>query len=168
MKAHSKTTYIVISIILAFFFSNSWAQSAQSSLEDPQLAEAFKRISDRLVCQCGCNLILRVCNHENCPSATPMRKKIEEELLEGASEEQIVQDFVREYGVVILSEPPRKGINLAAWVMPGFAVLVGLFLIIYLILSWVAKRRLKTADRPTEIDREIKTQIEEDLKKMGG
>jgi len=148
------------------------AQSAKTSLEGVQ-AERFNRISDRLVCQCGCDMILRVCNHFNCPSAVPMRKKIEEEILAGKSDDEIVQGFVAEMGAAVLSSPPPRGINLAAWVMPGFAVLVGLFLVFYFAADWVAKKKVEPRDggaeteTGAELDADVVMKIERELEESG-
>jgi cytochrome c-type biogenesis protein CcmH len=154
--------------LMAVAYSLPRAQSAKSSLTDPAQAEMFNRISDGLVCQCGCNMILRVCNHFECPSAIPMRAKIEEQILAGKSEEVIVAGFVEEYGKVVLATPPPEGINLAAWVMPGFAVLIGLFLLAYVVSDWLAKKKVKPAGAATAPDPTLMARIEEELKRMDG
>ena len=142
------------------------AQSAKTQIEDPVLAARFNTISDRLVCQCGCNMILRVCNHFECPSAVPMRASIDEQLLAGKDDDTIVQSFVEEYGMVVLSTPPPSGVNLAAWVMPGFAILVGLFLVFYFVSDWLAKRKAKPAARKQAVDPLAAARIEDELKSM--
>ncbi len=140
------------------------AQSAKSSLTDPAQAEMFNSVSDRLVCQCGCSMILRVCNHFECPSAIPMRKAIEEQILAGVTEKAIVAGFVEEYGMVVLATPPLKGINLAAWVMPGFVILIGLFLVLYFVSSWVTKKKARQAVAGPAMDPAVASRIEEELK----
>ena len=112
-------------LLVALGAGAAFAQSAKTTLTDPVLADRFNEISDRLICQCGCNMILRVCNHVNCPSGIPMRQEIERKLLAGAPDDSIVAGFVSEHGLVVLSSPPVEGVNLAAWVMPGFALLLG-------------------------------------------
>ena len=139
------------------------AQSAKTELEDPALAARFNDISDRLVCQCGCQMILRVCNHVNCPSAVPLRHEIEKQLLEGKDDETIVAGFVTEYGMVVLSSPPATGFNLAAWVMPGFALLIGLFIVFMMATRWAQRRRLTTAPA-APVDPELRQRIENELK----
>ena len=142
-------------------------QSAKSNLTDPAQAERFNSISDRLVCQCGCNMILRVCNHFECPSALPMRAEIEEKILAGESDGDIVDGFVAQYGKVVMSTPPAEGINLAAWVMPGFAILLGLFIVVYFAADMLAKRKVRpaTATAPSP-DPAMLARIEAELKKM--
>src|SRR5262245_23369020 len=87
----------------------TFAQSAKTELKDPVLATRFNKISDRLVCQCGCQQGLRVCSHQNCPSATPMRHDIETKLTAGDTDDAIVASFVAQSGDKVLSEPPTSG-----------------------------------------------------------
>lgn len=142
------------------------AQSAKSDLTDPAQAGMFNSVSDALVCQCGCNMVLRVCNHFECPSAIPMRAKIEEQILAGSSQQQIIDGFVEEYGKVVMSAPPPEGINLAAWVMPGFAILVGLFVVSYFIADMLSKKKAKPAAASVAPDPAMIERIENELRSM--
>lgn len=140
-----------------------WGQSAKTRLTDPAQAHLFNDISDRLVCQCGCQMMLRVCNHQNCPSATPMRASIEKQIEEGADPDVIVAGFVDEHGVKVLSTPPAEGLNLAAWVMPGFAILVGLLLIVHYAGHWAARRRKAAIALGPTMDASVRARIEREL-----
>ena len=155
------------SLAIAFFLlalaTAAFAQSAKTQLADPVLATRFNEISDRLVCQCGCQMILRVCNHVNCPSAIPLRHEIEKQLLEGKDDETIVASFVAQHGQKVLSSPPATGFNLAAWVMPGFGMLVGLFIVFTIASRWAARRRVAAAPE-APLDAELKQRIENELK----
>ncbi|HEX5132170.1 MAG TPA: cytochrome c-type biogenesis protein [Candidatus Krumholzibacteria bacterium] len=143
----------------------AFAQSAKTMLEDPALATRFNEVSDRLVCQCGCQMILRVCNHVNCPSAVPMRQSIEKQLLAGSTDDAIVQGFVDEYGMKVLSSPPATGFNLAAYVMPGFVLLIGLFIAGYVASRWSAKRKLVTASAaPVDVDPDMQKRIDDEIR----
>jgi cytochrome c-type biogenesis protein CcmH len=168
MKRNHIIWLIVVLGALAISSPPAYGQSAKSSLKDPEQALMFNRISDRLVCQCGCSMILRTCNHYQCPSATPMRARIEKEILAGTGEEEIIQGFVDEYGIVILATPPAEGFNLVAWVLPGFAILIGLFILAYITMSWVSKRKHETAAAgpPPGLDTSISARIENELKQM--
>jgi cytochrome c-type biogenesis protein CcmH/NrfF len=157
-----KRTLSVIAL-LAALAPAAFAQSAKTQLADPVLATRFNTISDRLVCQCGCQMILRVCNHVNCPSAVPMRQEIEKQLLEGKDDEAIVASFVAAHGQKVLSAPPATGFNLAAWVMPGFGLLVGLFIVFTIASRWAQRRRVATAP-VAPVDAELRQRIEKELK----
>jgi cytochrome c-type biogenesis protein CcmH len=162
----ARVWFLVIAMVVAVA-TGAMAQSAQTSIKDPALAKRFNDVSDRLVCQCGCNMVLRVCNHQNCPSAIPMRHEIEKQLTAGVDDDTIVQSFVTEYGVKVLSSPPTSGFDLAAWVMPGFALLIGMFFAFYMAAKWAAKRKLAAASAPVEvIDPEIQKRIEKEMKSI--
>ncbi len=100
----------------------------------------FKEVADSLVCQCGCNKMLSICEMQGCHSATPMRAEVKEKLAEGVGKEAILAGFVDRYGLVVLSAPPTSGFYLSAWIMP-FVVLIG--------GAWVAKRVLGSWKRQT-------------------
>lgn len=131
-------------IAFALLPSDAAAQSAQTTLSDRGQIQIFRETSEALVCQCGCNMILYVCNHQNCPSATPFREEIERQIREGKGKDAIVASFVEKNGPVVLSAPPARGFDLAAWVMPFVALLLGgVFLLSFL----GARRRTRAAAR---------------------
>jgi cytochrome c-type biogenesis protein CcmH/NrfF len=158
-------TPVVTLLLVASLAATAFAQSAKTTLRDPVQARRFNDISDRLVCQCGCNMVLRVCNHQNCPSAVPMRHEIEKQIGEGKDDDTIVAGFVSEHGTKVLSAPPAEGLNLAAWVMPGFALGVGLFAAAYFATRWAARRKLAAAGGvDASIDPSLRARIEDELK----
>jgi cytochrome c-type biogenesis protein CcmH/NrfF len=159
------TRLLAAFIVGASVVTTAFAQSAKTTLRDPVQAQRFNDISDRLVCQCGCNMILRVCNHQNCPSAIPMRQSIEKQIVEGKDDDTIVAGFVEEHGMKVLSAPPAEGLNLAAWVMPGFALGVGLFAAWYFATRWATKRKMATASAAVaSVDAALRDRIESELK----
>ena len=48
-----------------------------------------------------------------------MLKELEQHISRGEADDLIVQDFVQEYGMQVLSAPPNSGFNRLAWLMPG-------------------------------------------------
>jgi cytochrome c-type biogenesis protein CcmH len=165
-KMAARALALAFLVTLTLFASDSlFAQSAKTMLKDPVLATRFNKISDRLTCQCGCQQGLRVCSHVNCPSATPMRHDIETKLTAGDTDDAIVASFVAQYGDKALSEPPTTGFNLAAYVMPGFGLLIGLFIVAVFASRWSTKRRLAAATATAApVDPELKARIEKELK----
>jgi cytochrome c-type biogenesis protein CcmH len=155
----------MVFFLIASIATTAFAQSAKTQLRDPVQAKRFNEISDRLVCQCGCNMVLRVCNHQNCPSAIPMRHEIEKQIGEGKDNDAIVASFVEKDGLKVLSTPPAKGFDLAAWVMPGFALGVGLFAAWYFAVRWASKRKLAVAGgNAAPVDPILRARIEDELK----
>src|SRR5260370_31717833 len=78
------------------------------------------------MCVCGCNQVLLRCNHVGCTASTAMLKKLDQIAARNESVDLAVQDFVQEYGPVVLPEPPRKGFNRLAILIPGGAFVAGL------------------------------------------
>src|SRR3990172_7829939 len=79
---------------------------AHPTPQDPALEAQFGEIADSLMCQCGCNKMLSICDMQGCHSATPMRAEVKEKLAAGQSKEAILAGFVDRYGLVALSAPP--------------------------------------------------------------
>lgn len=97
---------------------------------------AFRRVSSRLLCQCGCGYMVLSCNHLECPSATYIRKTIRTALAEGKTEEAAFQMIVDQYGPKVLPEPPRKGFAWMAWIMPFAGLLLGGGAVAFVLYRW--------------------------------
>jgi len=97
---------------------------------------AFRRVSNRLLCQCGCGYIVLSCNHLDCPSATYIRRTIRTSLAAGKTEEEAFQVIVDQYGAKILPEPPRQGFAWMAWLMPFAALFLGGSAVTYVLWRW--------------------------------
>jgi cytochrome c-type biogenesis protein CcmH len=100
----------------------------------------FRRISNRLICQCGCNYMVLSCNMLDCPSATEIRGVIRKSLAAGQSEEVILASFVEQVGPKILAEPPREGFFWMGWIMPFLALALGGSLVSYVLWKWMTGR----------------------------
>ena len=127
--------------------------------------EAFRRISDKLICQCGCNYGLTNCPHLQCPSAPALRAKIREKLAAGQSEPEVLQAIVAEYGLAILGAPPAEGFNLTAWVMPFVALLLGLGMVVFVARRWYARRAPPGGADPYLLER-YRANLEQEIKRL--
>jgi cytochrome c-type biogenesis protein CcmH/NrfF len=74
-----------------------------------------------------------------------------------------VASFVAKEGNKVLSEPPATGFNLSAYVMPGFTLLIGLFIVAVFASRWTNRRRLATAPS-APVDPDVRARIEKELK----
>jgi cytochrome c-type biogenesis protein CcmH/NrfF len=120
----------------------------------------YKEACDKLVCQCGCNEQLSVCSMQNCSSATPMRAEVRERLQKGETVDQIVESFVQRIGPKVLSAPTTKGFDLTAWVMPFFALCLGI-----VVVGWIVVRMVRptpaVAEGPVPIDPRVEKELRE-------
>ena len=130
---------------------------------DPTL----KSVSERVVCQCGCNYGLNYCPHQNCSSHDEMKAFIEKERAAGKDQAAILQALVDRYGVKVLAAPPAQGFNLVAWVLPGVGLLVG-----FILVAVVVRRLRRPLEKPAAaeasgLDPKLLAEIEEEMKTSG-
>ena len=101
-----------------------------------QQTDRAKQIGGKFMCMCGCSQVLTQCNHVGCTTSASMLKELDQNLARGDSEQAITQSFVQEFGTTVYAEPPKSGLSLVAWVMPGVYLLVGLVVVILVIFRW--------------------------------
>lgn len=112
-----------------------------------QQTERAKSLGKRLICMCGCNQILTACNHVGCTTSTTMLKKLDQVVARNEPDDLTLQSFVQEYGVRVLAEPPAKGFSRLAWWIPGFALAIGLIIVLVVISRW-RNRGMRLATGP--------------------
>lgn len=162
MKSRSKMRFAAR--LLAAWAVLALVASAQPA---PRVDEAaYKRISDKLICQCGCNYGLSWCPHLNCPSAPIIRQAIRDHLAAGQSEEQVLQAMVAQFGPAVLAAPPAKGFNLTAWVMPGVALAFGLWLVVYVLRRWSRRAGPAAAADSALLDPALRERAEREMKRL--
>jgi cytochrome c-type biogenesis protein CcmH len=110
-------------------------------------AVTTQEVEEALTCQCGCGLTVHSCNHLQCGFAVPAKKTIANLVSQGKGKEEITATFTSRYGEKVLSAPTTKGFNLAAWITPFAAVLVGGILIGVISLRW-ARSQPRTEGPP--------------------
>jgi cytochrome c-type biogenesis protein CcmH len=120
-----------------------WAVIVVAWLAVPMLARAdalddgVRRVALQLQCP--------VCEGQSAadsPSglAADMRVVIRSRLATGASDQQILDEFVASYGDSILTEPPKRGISLGVWLGPAFGVALGAILLTLVLRTWRGAR----------------------------
>ena len=112
-----------------------------------------------LVCPtCGTTL-----DRSDAPVARRMKAYIRERIAAGESEAQIKAGLVEQFGPGVLAEPPKRGFDLLAWVLPiagvaGGAVAVGL-----VARSWSRRRGPPAGDDEPVLDPELVRRVDEEL-----
>jgi cytochrome c-type biogenesis protein CcmH len=112
----------------------------------PEQQALAKEIQTELWCPICQGVRLDVCEQKVCQQ---MRDMIDEMLIEGKSKQEIIDEFVDQYGVVILGEPPKEGINIMAWLMPVLLVLAGLGFAFWMSKKWTQKKPVPATAAPT-------------------
>jgi cytochrome c-type biogenesis protein CcmH len=78
-----------------------------------------------------------------------MLKEIDQHLVKGESEQQIMDAFVAQYGTIVYVEPPKKGFGLVAWLMPVVYSIVGLALVVFIVRKWAVRPPSATPAGPS-------------------
>jgi cytochrome c-type biogenesis protein CcmH len=121
---------------------------AQQNPRAKQLAKGMK-------CMCGgCEDSAGLCSHPGgsfsgpCETARGMQKDLDDRVAKNQSDDAILAAYVTQYGPTVLVEPPKKGFDLLAWVMPVAMPLFALILVWFVVRSWRKKAQLAPAGGP--------------------
>jgi cytochrome c-type biogenesis protein CcmH/NrfF len=109
-----------------------------------QQTDRAKQVGGKFMCMCGCSQVLTQCNHVGCTTSASMLKEVDQAVARGDSEEKITQALVLEFGTKVYAEPPKSGLSLVAWMLPGIYLLTGTVLVIFVIVRW-RKRNVSLA-----------------------
>jgi cytochrome c-type biogenesis protein CcmH len=107
-----------------------------------------KGLGQKLMCVCGCNQLLGSCNHVGCTYRGAEINELNQDVARNESDELTLQAFVQEYGLTVLSEPPAKGFNVVAWVVPIAAPLLALYVLWEVVRRWRQRAALAPAGGP--------------------
>src|SRR5215475_14532896 len=87
---------------------------AQSSSES---TAEVRRVGERLACLCGsCTNTVGTCPMIGCHYSAPARERIAKMQSEHATDDAVVDDFIKREGKRSLAVPPAEGFNLLSWV----------------------------------------------------
>ncbi len=106
--------------------------AALSLAQNPMdfISPEIKRVGMKLACLCGsCRNSVGDCAMIACGYSLPARQKIKQLQTMGASDQNIVGRFIKEQGKQALIEHEAQGFGLLGWLMPGFAMVLGLIAI---------------------------------------
>lgn len=117
------------------------AKEATPMVEDPVIEVRLKHLSERLRClTCQSTTIY----DSRSPFADDVRAVLNEQMLAGKSDEQILAFLVQRYGDFILFDPPMKPYTLLLWFGPGLLLLFGAIVLVLVL----RKRQTVSDNRP--------------------
>ena len=73
--------------------------------------------------------------------ARDMMARVRDMLSEGKSRQEVLDYFVERYGEWVLLEPKAQGMNLALWLLPAAALVIGAFIVV----RYARRRRASVA-----------------------
>lgn len=110
------------------------AAPAIALAQQPPTPEEINAVAKDLYCPLCNGVRLDTCELQACEQ---MRQVIGEKLSEGVPKAQIMDEFVAQYGPVVLGEPPREGLNLlGGWILPIALVLAAAVAVGAMVYRW--------------------------------
>lgn len=104
---------------------------AQAEVTRAQIDAVGKDLS----CLCG-DCPRRPLDECTCGYAQQQRDRIKALLASGATNQEVTDAFIKEFGKQVLSTPPAEGFNLTAWIMPPLVLILGFFVVRSVLKSW--------------------------------
>jgi cytochrome c-type biogenesis protein CcmH len=151
-----------LTLLVGSIFGPAFAQGSEPTDDE------VNAIARQLYCPVCENIPLDACGTVACEQ---WRGIIREKLAEGWSEDQIKDYFVAQYGDRVLAEPPTRGFNWLAYLIPFLVLVGGLILLGLGFRKWkqeqpvrATSRPSKKASSPPKPDQEYLQRIEQELK----
>jgi cytochrome c-type biogenesis protein CcmH/NrfF len=135
---------------------------AQNSSED------VRRVGSRLQCKCGCPHTVASCDMFECEFSKPAKLNIAKLKNEGASDQSIIDQYIKQYGESIYRAAP----NSFGWLVPYLSLIPGAALIVWFIRRYRQPRPIPEIGSDTALDLDdpelakYKDQIEKDLARL--
>ncbi len=128
-------------------------------------------LEGQMRCTCGCNLDVYTCRTTDftCGTSPAMHRELVGMVEQGMSGEEILAAFVAKHGETVLMAPKKEGFNLAAYFVPGAAIIA-----VGSALLWMLARRSSDetglaavgADDLTDLNAEERARLESELGKL--
>jgi cytochrome c-type biogenesis protein CcmH len=129
----------------------------------PTLAD----LEGKLICP-TCKTTL---DQSDAPVARQIKAYVQRRVDACASEQQIKDELVAEYGPAVLAAPPRKGFHWLAWLLPLAGLLAGAAVVSTLVWRW---SRARAAPAPAAdsngrgLDPELERRLDQELARFDG
>jgi cytochrome c-type biogenesis protein CcmH len=98
------------------------------------------------------------------PIARRMKQIIRMRLAEGATEQEIKDELVGQFGPAVIAEPPKSGFDLLAWVLP--LALLGVGAVGVGVVAWGWSRRRAAVEPVEPVDPELERRRDDELERF--
>ncbi len=109
-----------------------------------------------------CPVCKTTLDQSDSPIAMRMKAFIREEIAAGKSSAQIKAALVAQFGPAVLAEPPTKGFDLLAWLLPLGLLLLGAASVGVLAWTWSRRRDGERAGEPP-LDPDLERRLDAEL-----
>jgi cytochrome c-type biogenesis protein CcmH len=136
----------------------------------PQQEQEARQLETMLIAPCCWSQQVAV--HQS-PAADEIRRDVRRRLASGQTREQIVDDYVVQFGQRILTVPPARGFNRLLYVLPPLALVGGAGLVIAVVRRFTGRTHERSAEStpagagPRETGNHYEQQLDEELDGLG-
>lgn len=152
-RRYARTAWLALLLLIA---------GAAALRGDISPGAQFRQLGQKLICTCGCQQGLLVCNHLHCSYRRQMKAELQQRIAAGGTGSLILQSFVQEYGAAVLAVPKHHGFELLAWILPWLAAGGGMLMLLLVIGYW--SRRPAEAQIPPAALEQVRRELAEDDK----
>lgn len=149
------------------------AGRAQSPITAVDNDAGIQAIEKKLRCSCGCGLDIYTCRTTDfqCTYSPALHTEVLRLTGQGKTAQQVIDEFVKQYGEVALMAPPKEGFNLAGYLLPGVAIVVAGFFLVRALRRWTreaATAAPATAAAPPNATPEELERLRRELDRLQG
>jgi cytochrome c-type biogenesis protein CcmH/NrfF len=111
----------------------------------------IQAIEKKLRCSCGCGLDIYTCRTTDfqCTYSPGLHKDVLRLAGQGKTAQQIVDEFVKQYGEAALMAPPKHGFNLAGYFVPSIAIAIAAVFLVRTLRRWTRDAEAAAPASPT-------------------
>jgi cytochrome c-type biogenesis protein CcmH len=155
MTQRIKQLGMIILLLAAFVLVMPGAVNAQGDGEDTPLTrevtdDEVNAVSSKLYCPVCENIPLDVCGTAACDR---WREQVRTLLEDGATEDDVIDYFVEQFGDRVVGTPKNPTLNFLSWAVPALAVVLGLGTVAVVIVRWrSANGSIPSRDRDADDD----------------
>ena len=102
-------------------------------------------------------------DQSNSPIAARMKAYIRARIAAGDSASEIKAQLVDQFGPAVLAEPPKRGFDLLAWLLPLGALVVGAFVVAGLAWTWSRRREPPGDAESSVLDPDLDRRLDDEL-----
>lgn len=117
---------ILVVLTLALFSDPVIATKLPSGETEASLEARYLETADKLRCPTCVGVSVL---ESDAPFSVQLKDSVKRQVVEGKTSDQILEFFTDRYGAWVLREPPKKGFDLLAWLIPVSLMVLGPVLI---------------------------------------
>ena len=126
-------------------------------------AAAGRPVQADLEAEIVCPTCKTTLDQSSSPIATRMKAYIRVRIAAGDSATEIKAQLVEQFGPSVLAEPPKRGFDLLAWLLPLGALAIGAVVVAGLAWTWSRRRDGESAATESALDPDLERRVDEEL-----